>query len=251
MTIEFAFSSKCNNKFNDPQVWVWFPGWGFKAEIFTQLAQSLPGQHYWYRWSDHHHFDSAVHEICQHIPKNAILIGWSLGGAIAQAAAHQLPSCSALITLATPPKFCQASHWPGGMTLALYDNFVAGFKSNPKQILFKFLALNAQGSEKPKAIMHLLANYQLKLSDSLFYQLLWLNQYDWSVINKNAEIRTNKSRLLSLHLFAERDALVTFPKHDTHDCYEQVPSTCHALFIQQPDTIKEYCLNVYDQLNLA
>ncbi len=65
MALEFAFSSECN----DPQIWVWFPGWGFKAEIFTELAHNLPGQHYWYRWFDIEYFNKAVEEVCKILPE--------------------------------------------------------------------------------------------------------------------------------------------------------------------------------------
>jgi pimeloyl-ACP methyl ester carboxylesterase len=243
MTIEFAFSSQCN----DPQIWVWFPGWGFKAEVFTDLARSLPGQHYFYRWSNHHHFDLAVNEVCKHLPQNAILIGWSLGGAIAQAAAQHQPSCAALITLATPPKFCRSKQWPYGMSSVRYKSFVSSFKDNARKALFRFSALNVEGSEKPKAIMRVLAQYQFEPSDALFYQLLWLDQYDFTTVVN--------TQCLCLHLFAEQDVLVssasTDKKRYEKNHHELIPFTCHALFIQQPDAIKEHCLNVYAQLNFA
>jgi pimeloyl-ACP methyl ester carboxylesterase len=243
MTIEFAFSSDCDS----PQSWIWFPGWGFKAEVFTDLARSLPGQHYWYRWSDHQNFDSAVNEICELLPKDAILVGWSLGGAIAHAAAQRLTSCTALITLATPSKFCPTKHEPLGMTQIHYKNFVSDFKVDHRKALFRFLALNAQGAEKPKSIIRFLSQYQLKSSDALFHQLLWLDQYDLT----DANMEANKPEYPCLHIFAQHDALVIPPKEYKQGRDELIPSTCHAFFIQQPQTIKEYCLNIYAKLNFA
>lgn len=239
MTIEFAFSSECN----DPQVWVWFPGWGFKAEVFTDLARSLPGQHFWYRWSDHEHFDFAVKEVCKHLPRNAILIGWSLGGAIAKAAAQHLPSCAALITLATPPKFCQAKQWPYGMPPVRFERFVSSFKEDAKKTLLRFLAINVQGAEKPKAIIRALAQHQLEADESLFHPLLWLDQYDFTAMDD--------PHCLCLHLFSEHDALIAPASVYKQSRHELIPSNCHAFFIQQPDAIKEHCLNIYAQLNFA
>jgi len=238
MALEFAFSSECNTD----QTWVWFPGWGFKAEVFTELAHTLPGQHYWYRWYDCEHFDQAVEEICQSLPENAILVGWSLGGALAEAVAHQHPAPAALITLATPPKFCRAKQWPYGMPQFRFNGFVSALEENTQKTQTRFLALNVQGTEKPKAIIRYLAHQQLEATDALRQQLLWLDQYDFTAMDK--------ANCLCLHLFAEHDALVAPPHSHGQGRYELISGACHALFIQQPEIIKEQILNVYAQLNL-
>ncbi|MBL4797739.1 MAG: alpha/beta fold hydrolase [Oleispira sp.] len=239
MALEFAFSSECKA----PQVWVWFPGWGFKAEVFTELAHNLPGQHYWYRWSDSETFDQATKEVSEHLPEDAILVGWSLGGAIAEAVAHRQPAPAALITLATPPKFCRAKQWPYGMPQARFDGFVSALKDNAAKTQSRFLALNAQGTETPKGIIRFLAHQQLEPSTALLHQLLWLDQYDFTAMDK--------ASCLCLHLFAEHDALVAPPHSHGQGHFELISGACHALFIQQPEVIQEQILNVYAQLNFA
>ena len=239
MAFEFAFASACNTQQN----WVWFPGWGFKAEVFTELAHSLPGQHYWYRWSDVKHFDQAVDDICKTLPDNAILVGWSLGGALAEAAAHRQPAPKALITLATPPKFCRAPQWPYGMPQVRFDGFVNSLKENTHKTQVRFLALNAQGTEKPKGIIRFLAHQQLEASEALTHQLLWLDQYDFTAMNK--------ANCHCLHLFAEHDALVAPPHSHGQGRFELIAGACHALFIQQPEVISDLLLNHYHQLDSA
>lgn len=237
MTLEFAFSSDCNA----PQIWIWFPGWGFKAEIFNELAHRLPGQHYWYRWSDCSNFNQAVDDICTTLPDNAILVGWSLGGAIAEAVAHRLPAPAALITLATAPKFCRSEQWPYGMPQLRFDSFVASFKDNAHKTLMRFLALAAQGIDKPKAIIRYLDHQQLEPSAALLTQLLWLDQYDFTGVDK--------AKCLCLHLFAEHDALVAPPHSHGQGHFEIIADACHALFIQKPELIQGQLLNIYAQLN--
>jgi pimeloyl-ACP methyl ester carboxylesterase len=239
MALEFAFSSECKAT----QVWVWFPGWSFKAEVFNELASQLPGQHYWYRWSECETFDQAVNEVCEHLPENAILVGWSLGGAIAEAVAHCQPSPAGLITLATPPKFCRAKQWPYGMPQARFDGFVSEFKENANKTQYRFLALNAQGTETPKGIIRFLAHQQLEPSNALSRQLLWLDQYDFTAVDK--------ASCVCLHLFSEHDALVAPPHSHGQGHFELILGACHALFIQQPEIIKGHFLNVYAQLNFA
>lgn len=238
MALEFAFASECN----DPQVWVWFPGWGFKAEVFTELAHRLPGQHYWYRWLDNNHFDKAVEEICQDLPTNAILVGWSLGGALAEAAAHCQPAPAALITLATAPKFCRATQWPYGMPTVRFNGFVASFDDNPVKTQTRFLGLCAQGTDTPKGIMRFLAHQQLEPSSALGKQLRWLDQYDFTSLPK--------ASCLCLHLFAEHDALVAPPHSHGQGHSELISGACHALFIQSPEVIQQHLLTIHSQLNL-
>lgn len=238
MALEFAFSSECNN----PQVWVWFPGWGFKAEVFTELAHNLPGQHYFYRWIDDDNFDNAVKEICQNLPQNAILVGWSLGGALAEAVAHCQPAPAALVTLATAPKFCRATQWPYGMPPVRFKGFVSSFNLSPEKTLVRFLGLCAQGTETPKGIIRFLAHQQLEPSKAVGKQLCWLDQYDFTDMPK--------ASCLCLHLYAEHDALVAPPHSHGQGHSELISGACHALFIQSPDVIQEYLLTIYSQLNL-
>jgi len=232
MPLEYAFS---HDETPSQQVWVWFPGWGFEAEVFAPLAHTLPGKHYWYRWSDHEAFDDAVEAVVQDIPANAILVGWSLGGAIAEAAAHKTRSIQALITLATAPKFCRSKQWPYGMPAKRFEGFVSNYASNPKRTMMRFLALNAQGTESPKSIIRLLDHHQLDHSDAVARHLNWLDQYDFT--------RSPKAPCQCLHLFAEHDALVAPPHSHGQGRYEIIPGTCHALFIQQPEFIRSQLIS--------
>lgn len=238
MALEFAFSSECNS----PQAWVWFPGWGFKAEVFTELAHNLPGQHYWYRWSDHEHFDDAVEEICQALPQNAILVGWSLGGALAEAVAHCQPAPAALVTLATAPKFCRAPQWPYGMPQIRFNGFIASFDDKPQKTQVRLLALCAQGTKAPKGIIRLLAHQQEEASLAMGKQLHWLDQYDFTSMPK--------ADCLCLHLLAEHDALVAPPHSHGQGHSVLIEAACHALFIQMPEMIQKYLWAVYSKLNV-
>ena len=236
MALEFAFSSECKSI----QAWVWFPGWSFKAEVFTELAHNLPGQHYWYRWEDFENFDDAVQDICKDLPENAILVGWSLGGALAEAAAHCQPAPAALITLATAPKFCRAPQWPYGMPQTRFNSFISSYKSTPQKTKVRFLALCAQGTDTPKGIIRYLAHQQLEPNSAMENQLSWLDQYDFTTMPK--------ASCLCLHLFAEYDALVAPPHSHGQGRSELIFDTCHALFIQSPEAVLVHLSSIYDQL---
>lgn len=229
--IELAFSSQdhCD------QNWVWFPGWGFKAEVFTQLAIQLPGRHYWYRWDDECHFAQAVDCASAQLPTKAILIGWSLGGALATAIAHKHVPISALITLSTPAKFCHSQNYPLGMPRDVFTGFLTSYANNPRKTLLQFLLLITQGCKHPKNLIRALGNDQLAPSASLQQQLLWLDQYDFS------ESLLNHTKFL--HMFADNDALVSSP---TDTC---VKNACHAFFMQHPTVTLNKIRCFYEQLS--
>lgn len=239
MALEFAFSSHSNSS----QAWVWLPNWSFKAEVFAELAHHLPGQHYWYRWYDTTSFEVAVDEICNNLPDNVILVGWSLGGALAEAVAHRVPDIAGLITFASPPKFCRAKQWPYGMSQVRYESFISSFSNDPNTTLNRFLALNVQGVDKPKVIIRLLAHHQLKPSAALQNQLLWFDQYDFT----DLEI----AKCHYLHLFADHDALVPAPRSREQGQYETINETCHALFLLKPDLIIQKLQTFHSQLPVA
>lgn len=249
MPLEFAFSTEDSAQPHVQQPWVWFPGWGFEAEVFASLAHTLPGDHYWYRWTDHDRFEDAVEAALPHIPANAILVGWSLGGALAESIAQRLCKhakdlsnpAKALVTMATPAKFCRAKQWPYGMPQKRFDGFVSSFATTPEKIMSRFLALNAQGIESPKSIIRLLNHHQLPTSDALAKQLNWLDQYDFT--------RSAKAACHCLHLFAEHDALVAPPHSHGLGRYEMIPGTCHALFIQQPELIRSQLIGICEIAN--
>lgn len=236
MALEFAFPSHCNNR----QVWVWLPNWSFRAEIFAELAHHLPGQHYWYRWHDTTSFDLAVDELCNSIPDNAILVGWSLGGALAEAVAHRLADTAGLVTFASPPKFCRAKQWPYGMPQVRYDGFISAFSQDPNKALFRFLSLNVQGIDNPKVIIRLLAHHQLKPSAALQNQLLWFDQYDFT--------SSTMVKCPYLHLFADHDALVPAPRSPNLGRHETINDSCHALFLLKPDLIRQKLQTFYSHL---
>jgi len=236
MPLEYAFSTDADTS---EQTWVWFPGWGFEAEVFAGLAHTLAGKHYWYRWSEHDHFDDAVSDVVDDIPTNAILVGWSLGGALAEAIAQQCRHIKGLVTLATAPKFCRAKQWPYGMPAQRFEGFINNLATDPEKTMLRFLALNAQGTESPKSIIRLLSHHQLQHSGALAKQLKWLDQYDFT--------RSAKAPCQCLHLFAEHDALVAPPHSNGQGRYELIPGTCHALFIQQPELIRSQLISLCDE----
>ena len=126
-------------------------GWGMERAALAELGAALgageilelpllpadPGEH-----------RSFVHAwLGRCLPARAVLIGWSLGGAVAIdfAAAHPA-RVAALITLATNPCFCARADWSTGMDPATFAAFRAGLLQDHVQQLQR-----CSGSAGPRA----------------------------------------------------------------------------------------------------
>lgn len=150
-------------------------GWGMNSGVFTQLIKmlqiklkerhtnanlifncytiSLPGH------GEKHElipssFDLAgiANSIDPEVKENTILIGWSLGGLVAQyLASKHHPNLIGLMTIATSPKFQMAEDWPG-IKPEVLDMFMQQLEQNHHKTLSRFLAIQMIGVENAKAL---------------------------------------------------------------------------------------------------
>jgi pimeloyl-[acyl-carrier protein] methyl ester esterase len=93
---------------------------------------------------------SVAEAICKVIPETCILLGWSLGGLVAQQvaliAANQVKH---LVVVASSPRFIADDNWPG-MQPTVLNNFNAQLELNLAATISRFLAIQAMGSPTAK-----------------------------------------------------------------------------------------------------
>ncbi|MFT4941482.1 MAG: pimeloyl-[acyl-carrier protein] methyl ester esterase [Paraglaciecola sp.] len=111
------------------------PGFGINAQILPQRYD----------------IDSIALDVSKCLPPSCILLGWSLGGLVAQKLAfNKTNSVRKLILLACSPKFIGDGDWPG-----IEHNVLTFFEQqlgqNFSQTLARFLAIQAMGSASAKA----------------------------------------------------------------------------------------------------
>jgi pimeloyl-[acyl-carrier protein] methyl ester esterase len=91
------------------------------------------------------------------VPPGAALVGWSLGGMIAlELARQEKQAASALVLLATTPKFVAGDDWSHGMEAGVLDAFAHGLVEDHRGTVQKFLALQARGDERSVETLRLL-----------------------------------------------------------------------------------------------
>jgi len=97
------------------------------------------------------------HAVGRIVPPGAALVGWSLGGIVALELALQQPRlASALVLLATTPKFVASDDWPHGMDATVLDEFARGLAQDHRGTVQNFLALQARGDERALETLRLL-----------------------------------------------------------------------------------------------
>ncbi len=183
-------------------------GWGFSSALFDDLAQrykrryrittiDLPG---------HGHspdVGGGLEEWCcaiiKILPKNPILLGWSLGGLLGIHIAAQLP-ISRLILLASTPKFVQDDNWKYGIDANNFQQFANTLKIDLAKGLKRFVSL--QSADKAKLV-------QLNLSiDTFSATTQALNQGLEILLNNDLVEEFKQLNLPIKVILGKRDTLV-------------------------------------------
>jgi pimeloyl-[acyl-carrier protein] methyl ester esterase len=110
------------------------PGYGLNREILPKPYTLL----------------TMAQHVLDVLPEQSIILGWSLGGLVAQQIAQLAPRrVQALILLASSAKFCASDEWPG-IKANVLSAFQDQLASNINATLSRFLAIQAMGSETAK-----------------------------------------------------------------------------------------------------
>jgi pimeloyl-[acyl-carrier protein] methyl ester esterase len=141
-------------------------GWGFNSELFSSLIDryknqysvtvvDLPG----HGQSDD--VDGGIEEWCDEIikvlPKNPIIMGWSLGGLIAIRIATKI-KISKLVLVATTPKFVQTDYWKLGIDAKSFSQFYESLNLDQSKCLKRFASLQASDKSQLNKLNSLIDN---------------------------------------------------------------------------------------------
>lgn len=134
--------------------WVFLHGWGFHSGIWSDIASALapradvrlldlPG-HGAATERTFPTLDALADRIAEDLPPDATLIGWSLGGLVAQHLARRHPDrVGALVLIAATPCFLARDGWPHGIADTTLAAFAADLRRDVAGTLARFVSLNA------------------------------------------------------------------------------------------------------------
>jgi len=159
-------------------------GWGMNSQVWEPVREALESQYHllWvdlpgYGFNRHiqaQSLEQMVTLIAEHTPENTHLMGWSLGGLVAQALVQKIPHRIKSMTLVTStPRFSQDLSkdedkiWQHAMSDEVLNRFAQNLKQDTEKTLKKFIALQFIGVKDAKQAQNNLINnilYNQKIS---------------------------------------------------------------------------------------
>ena len=164
------------------------------------------------------------------------LMGWSLGGLVAQALAEQIPNqILSLNLVATSPRFSMADGWLNAVSKDVLETFSQKLTSEPETTIKGFITLQFMGVKGSKKIQRDLIN--TTLTAPLNYNALAIGL----TILGTADFRHVKHSIPQHWILGEYDRLI--PKNVINDLKLMYPdaqitlleNTGHALFMTHPN----------------
>ncbi len=216
---------------------VFFPGYAFSSSIFSHVRDDFSADVILIDWQK----KLSVDEINQHLPDNAILIGWSIGSMMAAILCEKFPhKYRKLITICSNPAWIANDNWPG-MQSADFIHFMQLAADDPKKLLQQFLKLvNGRDRHTTELREHLL---MIEPANLLFY-LQWMQQ-DQRVLYQQLQLPV-------LHLLGDRDYLVPascanllaqhYPAHKV----QSIPDAGHIPFLTHRNEFVTHVRNFID-----
>ncbi|MFT2092179.1 pimeloyl-ACP methyl ester esterase BioH [Paraglaciecola sp. 2405UD69-4] len=130
---------------------VWQPLIDILAKEYSITTIDLPGYGQNHdKLPEPYDIDTVSALIAAHLPTSCVLIGWSLGGLIAQQIAYDFPEkLSQLILVCSTPKFAKEPDWPG-IEKNVLMLFARQLSLDFSKMLERFLMIQAMGSENAK-----------------------------------------------------------------------------------------------------
>ncbi|MDX8385100.1 MAG: pimeloyl-ACP methyl ester esterase BioH [Gallionella sp.] len=126
------------------------------AENFAVHVVDLPG-HGESSPPDSFTLDNVVDQLDAKFEQPVTVIGWSLGGIIAQRwASRASQKIKQLVLVATTPSFAQHDDWDSGMPQETLTQFAMELENNFAATLRRFLALQVRGSESERELLSVL-----------------------------------------------------------------------------------------------
>lgn len=142
-------------------------GWGMNQAVWQPIRERLiqQAQVTWVDLPGHGRsaelklgsLDELVEQLIPIIPEKTLIMGWSLGGIIAQALALRLTQqVSALILIASTPRFVAATDWPYAISAEVLQGFAESLAQDYTATVKRFFALQFMGTRSdPVALNHL------------------------------------------------------------------------------------------------
>lgn len=184
--------------------------------------------------------DELVQMVAPQLPANSIVLGWSLGGLVAQwLAVKQCSNMVGLITMCSSPKFVKDEHWQG-IDEQVLENFQQQLTQDSTRTLKRFLAIQNLGQANAKTeIQHMLKTLQTRALANASTLKLGLETLQQSDLRASI----NDIRMPTLRMYGRLDSLVPHKAVEPISTLQKdaetviYPKASHAPFMSHPDAV--------------
>lgn len=183
---------------------------------------------------------TAIEQLAPHIPQNAVLMGWSLGGLIAQGLAHALPErVAALVLVASTPKFVTDHTWQHAIAPAVLATFAQNLQTDYLATVKRFFALQFLNTKTDSHTVNALRD--TILSQPANPQALT----DGLEILRTADFRTMPASQPTLWLLGQLDKLIPASLADAlpemgYKHIARLQHAAHVPFVTHPELFMEH-----------
>ena len=228
-------------------------GWGLHSGVWQPLIKRLASKYMLYlvdlpghgssRPIEPFHLHAIADEVSQQIPGVSDILGWSLGGLVAQRIALNQPDrIRRLILCGTTPCFVNKVGWFAGIDSSSFEAFADNVSHDYKAAMLQFLTLQCmQSSDRRSTIKQLRASFETRPTPTQTTLGRALNiLLDSDLRHEVADIR--KPTLL---IHGDRDTLA--PVQAAHWMMQQLPigflrvisGAAHAPFLSHSEQFIE------------
>ena len=223
--------------------------WGTFNELISECCQThvidLPGFGFSKNIDNNFTLDSFTEVVEKYIKKltsPVCIIGWSLGGLIAQnILKRKNVNVNKVILVATTPCFTKKQDWPSAMEQPIFDGFSEDLKKDYKKTLKRFLSLQTRGGELAKENLRELNNKLMERGEPNIKAL-----ENGLTILSNTDLRhDNIDETPVMIVLGEKDTLVPVTvKNEFNKMFPNLEQlilekTGHAPFISNPELCAE------------
>ena len=228
-------------------------GWGMHSGVWQALIKRLSAKYMLYlvdlpgmgnsRPVEPYHLYHLADEVAEVIPGVSDVLGWSLGGLVAQRIALNQPDrIRRLVLVSATPKFVSTPDWQAGVDPANFSAFAENVNHDYRGAILQFLTLQCmQSSDRRATIKQLRASFDTRptpTQTTLQRALHILLESDL-----RAEIANIRKPTLLIH--GDRDTLT--PVQAAHWMMQQLPhgflrvisGAAHAPFLSHSDQFVE------------
>lgn len=224
-------------------------GWGFNGAVWNGVRDTL-AKSYTLHIIDlpGHGLSPGAATLClptmadavaNAMPKRSHLLGWSLGGLVAQALAHRYAArINKLILVATTPSFLQRDNWPQAVRPAVLADFGNRLSNNYAATIKSFLALQVLNTPNVRNTINSLHSAITARGTTNLAALAAALE-----ILRTTDLREQVSTLAqtSLVIQGDHDALTPEPaarwlaERMPNARYAMIPHAAHAPFLSHRD----------------